>query len=182
MAKTEAKIKTMKTERIYAYDANGKEISHSKKGTSNQTILPYGYNYKDAVLTHNHPGKSLHDTIAGRIGRSFSGADIRTAVMQNASEIRAVTGNYTYSIKRPKGGWGINSRKEADNAAREITRKHQGYYNEYSRQAKQDYYMRRIGKKEVLEKYDRADVVGVNRALREVAKKYGWDYSRKRTS
>lgn len=52
LAKTEAKIRNLKTERIYTFDQNGKEISHSTRGTSTGTKLPKGYNYKDAILTH----------------------------------------------------------------------------------------------------------------------------------
>lgn len=182
LAKTEANIRTLKTERIYAFDKNGKEISHSVSGTGNSTRLPDGHSYKDAILTHNHPGKGLNDNIAGRIGRSFSGADIATAAMQNAAEIRAVTRNYTYSMKRPKSGWGINSLKEASKAANEIHRKHSTYLRNLSRQARSDYSSNKISKSEVIEKLDRADVVGVNKALREVAKKYGWNYTRRRTS
>lgn len=182
LAKTEASIRTLKTERIYAFDKNGKEIAHSTTGSINGTALPSGYSYKDAILTHNHPGKGLGDNIAGRIGRSFSGTDIGTAVMQNAAEIRAVTGNYTYSIKRPKNGWGISNLKGANKVAKEITRKHYTYYTRYSAQARADYYNGRIGANQAKASYNRADVGGVNRALREVAKKYGWDYTRKRTS
>ena len=91
LSDTEAKIRKLKTERIYAFDQNGKEISHSTRGTSTSTKLPSGYNYKDAILTHNHPGEGLDSNIAGRIGRSFSSADIATTVINNASEIRAIT-------------------------------------------------------------------------------------------
>lgn len=85
LSDTEAKIRKLKTERIYAFDQNGKEISHSTRGTSTSTKLPSGYNYKDAILTHNHPGEGLDSNIAGRIGRSFSSADIATTVINNAS-------------------------------------------------------------------------------------------------
>ena len=34
--------------------------------------------------------------------------DIFTTIAYNASEIRAVTGNYTYSLKRPSKGWGLS--------------------------------------------------------------------------
>lgn len=82
LSDTEAKIRKLKTERIYAFDQNGKEISHSTRGTSTSTKLPSGYNYKDAILTHNHPGEGLDSNIAGRIGRSFSSADIATTVIK----------------------------------------------------------------------------------------------------
>lgn len=65
----DAALSKLKTERIYAFGQNGKEISHSTR-----------------------PGEGLSNNIAGRIGRTFSGADISVAVQHNASEIRAITG------------------------------------------------------------------------------------------
>lgn len=183
LAKSESKIRNLKTERIYAFDQTGKEISHSTRGTSTGTRLPKNYNYKDAILTHNHPGEGLSkNNIAGRIGRTFSGADISVAVQHNASEIRAITGTYTYSLKRPKEGWGIKTRNKALYVAQLIKTKKVSYYYEYARRARADYEAGRISKKQYDVSKERADVVGSNKALREVAKEYGWDYTRKRTS
>lgn len=182
LANTEAKIRNLKTERIYTFDQNGKEISHSTRGTSTDTKLPKGYNYKDAILTHNHPGEELSNNIAGRIGRTFSGADISLAVQHNASEIRAITGTYTYSLKRPKEGWGIKTRNKALYVAQLIKTKKVSYFYEYARRARADYEAGRIGKKQYEVSKERADVVSSNKALREVAKEYGWNYTRKRTS
>ena len=67
---------------------------------------------KDCVFTHNHqrgwqePEKSL-----GRIGNSFSPADMYLAIAHNVSEMRAVTPNYTFAMKRPEEGWGITISK-----------------------------------------------------------------------
>lgn len=182
LSDTEAKIRKLKTERIYAYDQNGKEISHSTRGTSTSTKLPSGYNYKDAILTHNHPGKGLTNNIAGRIGRSFSSADIATAVINNASEVRAITGTYTYSMKRPKNGWGISTQRQAVNVARKIKDRRMKYFNSYVAKPSSDYTHGRISREQLSIVWDRADVVSTNKALREVAKEYGWDYTRKRTS
>lgn len=64
---------------------------------------------KDCVLTHNHPrGWGFSEKSLGRIGNSFSPADIYLAVSANLSEIRAVTPTYTFSLKRPKTGWGVS--------------------------------------------------------------------------
>lgn len=108
LSDTEAKIRKLKTERIYAYNKDGKEIAHSQTGKAHSTQLPFGYNYKDAIITHNHPNRGIGDTIAGRVGTILSGADIFTTIAHNASEIRAVTKNYTYSLKRPSKGWGLS--------------------------------------------------------------------------
>ena len=182
LSDTEAKIRKLKTERIYAYDQNGKEISHSTRGTSTSTKLPSGYNYKDAILTHNHPGKGLTNNIAGRIGRSFSSADIAIAVTHNAAEVRAITSSYTYSMKRPKNGWGISTPRQAVNVARKIKEKRNKYFNAYVAKPSSDYTHGRMSREQLSIVWDRADVVSTNKALREVAKELGWDYTRKRTS
>lgn len=63
----------------------------------------------DRIFTHNHPsawGYAENDIM--RIGNSFSKQDIALAVGNNLAEIRAVTPNYTFSMKRPNRGWGIS--------------------------------------------------------------------------
>ena len=61
----------------------------------------------DAIITHNHPS-SLGASGIMSIGQSFSGNDIASAIELNLKEVRAVTPRYTFSLKRPKGGWGIS--------------------------------------------------------------------------
>lgn len=64
---------------------------------------------KDAVIIHNHPGgeqrKAFGNTLATRIGSPLSPADLYYAAIADAAEIRAVTSNYIYSVRRPAGGW-----------------------------------------------------------------------------
>lgn len=182
LAKTESHIRNLKTERVYAYDKNGKEIAHSAKGSKNRTYLPDGYSYKDAVLTHNHPGKNLGNSIGGRIGRSFSGADLGTAISQNAAEVRAVTGTYTYSIKRPKNGWGMNTVKDAMKVADEIKNLRNKLYEAEGARIVQRYDRREGSYEWAKQALDRADVVSAHNALKTISKKYGWNYTRKKTS
>lgn len=62
---------------------------------------------KDCIFTHNHPrGWGYPEKSLGRIGSSFSIEDISLAVFHDLSEMRAVTPNYTFIIKRPNAGWG----------------------------------------------------------------------------
>lgn len=64
---------------------------------------------KNNIITHNHPrGYAYDEGNPRRIGQSFSPADLRLAYYNDASEIRAVTPFYTFSMKRPLGGWNIN--------------------------------------------------------------------------
>ena len=67
---------------------------------------------KDAILTHNHPGGWAYDeNDIRRIGNSFSLADFVLAIKGDLKEMRAVTPNYTFSIKRPEKGWEISAYK-----------------------------------------------------------------------
>lgn len=58
------------------------------------------------VLIHNHPPSTFIDfngVTQYRDGRSFSGADLRTAVAHHIHEVRVVSSQYTYRfIRTPK--------------------------------------------------------------------------------
>lgn len=78
---------------------------------------------KDCIFTHNHPGGwEYADHDIGRIGNSFSIQDIVMAVGNNLSEMRAVTPNYTFSMKRPQKGWGISVERLVEEYNKENTR------------------------------------------------------------
>lgn len=63
---------------------------------------------KDCIMTHNHPrGWGYPENSLGRIGNSFSPEDIYLAVNWNLAEMRAVTPNFTFIMKRPEQGWNI---------------------------------------------------------------------------
>ena len=67
---------------------------------------------KDCIFTHNHPrGWQEPEKSLGRIGNSFSPADMYLAIAHNVSEMRAVTPNYTFTMQRPEEGWGITISK-----------------------------------------------------------------------
>lgn len=51
----------------------------------------------NSVITHNHPS-----------GSPFSLADLQGVILFDAAEIRAVGGDYIYSLKRGEGGWSLN--------------------------------------------------------------------------
>ena len=62
--------------------------------------------FKDTIFTHNHPrGWGYPETSMQRIGSSFSVNDILLAISANVKEMRAVTPNFTFIMKRPEGGW-----------------------------------------------------------------------------
>lgn len=96
-------------ETLLCFDDEG-SIFFRKRGGQKQIAFTEDEikNFKDKIITHNHPGGwhspegSMH-----RIGSSFSKEDILMAIHSDAKEIRAVTPNYTFYMKRPAGGWGI---------------------------------------------------------------------------
>ena len=102
------------------------------------------------------------------IGNSFSGDDIVSAVRTNAKEIRAVTPTYTFSMKRPKGGWGA-SPKEVRNAYETAKR-------EVDIEMKR--YFANVGETNI--SYDRANATFYHKVMQKMSKQYGWIYSKKR--
>lgn len=67
---------------------------------------------KDCIFTHNHPrGWGYPEKSLGRIGNSFSPEDIFLAIVHDIAEMRAVTPNYTFVMKRPEVGWEIDIKK-----------------------------------------------------------------------
>lgn len=191
LARTEARIRNLKEERIYAFDENGKELAHSTTGTSKNTFLPRG-NYKDAILTHNHPqawmnGKGLGE----RVGTTFSAEDLILAAVNDAKEIRAVTrGGYTFSIKRPKNGWRI-SKEDVPTIRKKYERKKLQAFLKYDI-AKENRGERQYRESETRFKYpfddkyekqfyERNNINAFHQAMKELSKEYGFGYTRKRT-
>lgn len=104
----EAYIRNNKTfETAVAFDRNGIALFEKAGGATSVQFTPEELApLRDCVFTHNHPigWRSAADKM-GRIGNSFSLADVSLAIQYNFSEIRAVTPNFTFSMKRPAGGW-----------------------------------------------------------------------------
>ena len=171
------------------YDTEGNIIFNNDKGKNGSVSL--GNDFNDRIITHNHPGYDATRS-QGYIkrpdgGGSLSDADIFTAARNNAREIRAVTRNYTYTMRRPEKGWGIDStnhgrvwtgRKWADNAD---TKRAKRVYNAVVKQvrAKRDEYYRNYkGDKNVA--WRRSQTIIWHQVNREFAKRMGWDYSKTR--
>ena len=179
--KTENAIRNRKTEVAYAIDSNGNVIKVSGKGTRSKATVNISAIPQDAVLTHNHPGEEDRPVynregrrigvegggqgMGARIGSSITGDDIRVAIKSNAKEVRAVTPYYTFSIRRPEGGWGVN----ADGFLRE-------WYNEVRRYRNDNYTYARSGR----EQLGRFNAMMAHKATRKLAKKYGMTYTRRK--
>jgi hypothetical protein len=77
------------------YGANGKLLFENKGGRSSVHFTSEQVGQmKGATLTHNHPG-----------GSSFSPDDVALAVRTEMAEMRAVSSEWTHSVKPPEGGW-----------------------------------------------------------------------------
>ncbi len=87
------------------YDEQGNVIFNNNRGTDGSVYL--GDNTANMIVTHSHPGEEVNGII--RQALSFSPDDMFLAARDNEKEMRAVTRHYTYSLKRPKKGWGIDS-------------------------------------------------------------------------
>lgn len=162
----EQEIRLNKDESLYFYNSKGELLASLQgKGTSvnagKDFVAP-----TNAIMVHNHPS-ALDKTGIKRIGNSFSGIDMVSAVRYNAREMRAVTPTYTFSMKRPKGGWGATPE--------EVRR----VYQRYNEQVRYDFtrYVDRRGYSETAQR--RAEVMHWHRVNQLVSKYFGWKYTKK---
>ena len=178
--KIEAKIRNRKTEKGYVIGSNGQIIAESHRSGRQSATFYASDMKKDAIVTHNHPyvgnrGARLFDTMAGRIGVPFSMGDVNNAVSSDLKEIRAVTPTYTFSLRRPKGGWG--DREKINRALSEYNNsmmREVGRYVQNQRNSSRSSYQRA---KEVS---DRANVGVQYSAIKKLAKQFGWEFTRKK--
>lgn len=178
----ESKIRNRKTEKGYVIGANGEIIAESVKSSKSAARF-YTRDLersKDAILTHNHPNADMGGTMAARIGLPFSDQDVRNAIRFDQKEVRAVTPNYTYSIRRPKGGWGDEAQKQKlYRALDDWNRRRIMNYNAYK------YSPARLGTKtfqEKLETFDRGNVGGQWSAWKKFMKETGLTVTRRKVS
>lgn len=91
----ESEIRSQSYESAYMVDAEGNVViekdgeAHEVGFTAKEVKA-----MKDATLTHNHPN-----------GWSFTETDVRLAVKAKMAEIRAVTADKVFILRRPEGGW-----------------------------------------------------------------------------
>ena len=130
--------------------------------TKDETLL-----MKDCVLTHNHPrGWGFPENSLGRVGNSFSIEDLTLAVAYDLAEIRAVTPNYTFSMKKPDKGWGVDwktMKREYDKLEKKLLKENKS----------------RIAKKTLT--VQQATHTHYHILAQNIAKKYGWTYEKKKT-
>lgn len=161
----ESRIRQNRDESLHFFNSKG-DLLHTMQGKG-AGVQSDGYRPpRNAILTHNHP-RALGKTGLESIGNSFSWQDIRTAIMSDAKEIRAVTPTYTFSLKRPGKGWGVDVDE---------------FYKEYMSTNQQ---VKSNNLKYISERYNtndlparRASVTHYHDVVGRMAKKYGWKYSK----
>jgi hypothetical protein len=123
---------------------------------------------KDCVFTHNHPrGWTAKENTLGRIGNSFSLEDILFSVSNNVAEIRAVTPTYTFAMKRPENGWGIDLptlKKSYDSISNEVRKKMNSMINKATTQ------------QEIQRAIERAESSHFHLLWKEFSKRHGIEY------
>ena len=104
----EASISRNKSfETAVAFDKDGNEVFRKKGGKTSVAFTQDEVSmFKNTVFTHNHPrGWENPENSIGRVGSSFSPADIKVAIAADMAEIRACGPVFTFIMKRPKDGW-----------------------------------------------------------------------------
>lgn len=161
----EQKYRRNKDETLHVFNNKG-DIVASFAGKGAQVHFDTKKVPPNSILTHNHP-RSLDASGIRRIGNSFSRDDIVSAVRTNAKEMRAVTPTYTFSVKRPKSGWGIAAGavgKAFDAANRAVKKEKYTYLGKTG-----------WGSSQIA----RAEITYLHKVMKRLSKKYGWDYSKK---
>lgn len=161
----EQKYRRNTDETLHVFNSNG-DIIRSIGGKGAAVKFNKGDVPANSIITHNHP-RSIGSSGINRIGNSFSRADVVSAIGNNVKEVRAVTPTYTFSLKRPKKGWGITATQAAE-AFRKADVQVFG--------KGQDYLSKQKWSKSSI---DRASVTHYHKIMKILAKKYGWDYSKK---
>lgn len=172
----EEKYRDNKTEQVTIFDEDGNQIFH-KRGGKSSVSLPMRVVKPNSIVTHNHPMQyDLSTSRFAGLESSFSDADIKTTISNNAKEIRAVTRDYVYSMKRPKGGWNVNPY--------EVAGYHERLWEEKKAERRRtELQMIKDGATaaEIRRYRSRSFTVGVHDVNRQIAEKYGFIYTRRRS-
>ena len=161
---TERSIRRKRDEELHVFDSKGNFVRsiQGKDTKVNVSNIP-----ENSIITHNHP-RALGRKGVYSIGNSFSADDINTAVTFNAKEIRAVTPTYTFSVKRPKKGWGATPY--------EVRRAFNEIYDEVSREFG-SYVSRRSYSYSAVSRAETRHFHEINKRL---ARRFGWIYTKKK--
>lgn len=163
----ENKIKGDRTESAYIYDADGNLLREATGGTKKEIHL--GFAPANSIVSHNHPTERGEENAL----LTFSATDLQYAVDHNVKEMRAVSKNHTFSMKRPHGGWGEKAQRESiqklyDKIQDNIVRR-----NSKAVRKVLDKKGARVANKLYLQLEDKV----VHETITQVAKHFGWNYT-----
>lgn len=162
----ESRIRGNKDESLHFFDSKGNKVLDIQGKGAGVEWSPHKDKIpKNAIVTHNHP-RSIGKTGIEAIGNSFSPQDIITALKNDAKEIRAVTPTYTFSMKRPKGGWGIS----VEDFVKSFNTSHSKTLTNNTRYL-QD---RNYGNQQLI----RASTTHYHTVMKDLAKKHKWIYTK----
>lgn len=165
---TEGSIRRNKYESAVVYDTKGRIILKNKGDYKSVSFTDEDIaKMANSIFTHNHPS-ALGKKGIKAIGNSFSWQDLNIMVKGNVREMRAVTPTYTFTIKRPKNGWGISHNKIEPS------------FNKIKRSVDKDMikYLNDRGWSETA--LARANTLAYHKINKLMAKKYGWEYSKRK--
>ena len=150
------------------YNSNGDIVIDKRGEATSVAFTPEECKrMKDCIFTHNHPrGWQYKENNILHVGSSFSIQDLALAVAHDLQEMRAVTPLYTFSVVKPKNGWGVEA-KDLVNKYMEVKGKIDKYI--YSYLDKLDYKDYAI---------DRANAICHHLINKELSKIYGWEYTK----
>ena len=145
-------IRNSDVEHSFVFDDKG-NIVFSAVGDHNSVVTSAT---TDNITLHNHPG-----------GGSFSKKDVESVLYGNEKEMIVVGGNYTYSLKRPAGGWKKGHMAAYNKALKTVNAKDASYQDNY----KGDYWTT----------FRRTNRTHEHRVMKEFAKAMGYEYTKKKT-
>ena len=156
-----------KNEAMAFYDDEGNQLARIQGKSDHVSVRKEQVPGENLIFTHNHPA-ALGQTGYRSIGNSFTPDDMVMAVKFKAKEMRAVTPNYTFSFKRPQGGWNAKQTevwRAYDRAMAQV-------------RADGEYYYGRAKMTDVAN--ERYKATYWHRVNKIVAKEFGWNYSKKK--
>ena len=96
---TEVYIRDMEYENLIAFDKDGRRIFFENGGpTSGRIPVMQERLLRDAVFTHNHPISVVGDS--RKLSSGLSVGDVASMIKLDMKEMRAVSGDYIYSLKK----------------------------------------------------------------------------------
>ena len=151
MKAREEEIRNAEWEKASIFDQKGNEIFRDDvRGNQNGIEMPDEL-LKNNISIHNHPHSD-----------TFSYGDVKSTIETNSAELRVITSSgYTYSLKRPKTGWGITT-DQLHNAHNDVAE--------------------RIVGKTASQSMNHSYSINVlnHQVWKELSKQYGWSYTKQK--